>query len=107
MAIRMLIADDHEVVRAGLKSMLEGTDIQIIAEAQDGLEALRMTVAHRPDIALLDVRMPECDGLSCLGRIKLDAPDIPVLIFSAYDNPTYVARAVALGAAGYISKSCS
>jgi DNA-binding NarL/FixJ family response regulator len=107
MAIRLLIADDHEVVRAGLNSMLAGTDIRIVAEAEDGIEALELAAKHRPDVVLLDVRMPECDGITCLGRIKLDSPGMPVLIFSAYDNPTYVARAVALGAAGYILKSCS
>jgi DNA-binding NarL/FixJ family response regulator len=106
MAIRLLIADDHEVCRAGLKSLLEETEIEIVAEAENGLEALERTFTLRPDVVLLDVRMPQCDGITCLGRIKLDAPAIPVLIFSSYDNPTYVARAVALGAAGYISKTC-
>ncbi len=105
MAINILIADDHEVVRAGLKSLLQGTDIQVVAEAEDGGNAYRMALKHRPDLILLDVRMPESDGLSCLARIKIDLPDTPVVMFSTYDNPTYVARAVALGAAGYVLKS--
>ena len=107
MAIEILIADDHEVVRAGLKSLLDGTDIRIVAEASGGDAALKMTKKHRPDLVLLDVRMPDGGGLDCLARIKLDMPDTPVVMFSSFDNPTYVARAVALGAAGYLSKGCS
>jgi DNA-binding NarL/FixJ family response regulator len=107
MAISLLIADDHEVVRAGLKSLLHGTDIRIIAEAENGSAALKLAAKHKPDLVLLDVRMPDGDGLGCLARIKLDYPSIPVVMFSTYDNPTYVARAVALGAAGYLSKTSS
>src|SRR3990172_6006005 len=105
MAISVLIADDHEVVRAGLKSLLQGTDIRIVAEADNGTTALKLTIKHKPDLVLLDVRMPDGDGLNCLARIKLDLPNVPVVMFSAFDNPTYVARAVALGAAGYLLKS--
>jgi DNA-binding NarL/FixJ family response regulator len=107
MAINILIADDHEVVRAGLKSLFQGTEIRVVAEAEDGSSAYRMALKHRPDLILLDVRMPESDGLSCLARLKVDLPDTPVVMFSTYDNPTYVARAVALGAAGYVSKSAT
>jgi DNA-binding NarL/FixJ family response regulator len=107
MAISLLIVDDHEVVRAGLKSLLQGTDIRIVAEADNATTGLKLTVKHKPDVVLLDVRMPDTDGLNCLARIKLDLPNIPVVMFSAYDNPTYVARAVALGAAGYLSKTSS
>lgn len=105
MAISLLIADDHEVVRAGLKSLLQGTDIRIVDEANSGTSALKLAKKHKPDVVMLDVRMPDGDGLSCLARIKLDLPDMPVVMFSTYDNPTYVARAVALGASGYLSKS--
>ena len=107
MAISLLIADDHEVVRAGLKSLIQGTDIRIVAEANNGSAALKLALKHKPDLVLLDVRMPDGDGLSCLARIKLDLPNLPVVMFSTYDNPTYVARAVALGASGYLSKSAS
>ena len=107
MPIDLLIADDHEVVRVGLRSLLEGTDIRIVAEAATGNAALKLAAKHRPNVVLLDVRMPEGDGLSCLARIKLDLPDMPVVMFSSFDNPTYVARAVALGAAGYLDKSAS
>ena len=107
MPISLLIADDHEVVRSGLKSMFQGSDIRIVAEADNGNAALKLTLKHKPNVVLLDVRMPESDGLNCLGRIKLDLPNIPVVMFSSHDNPTYVARAVALGAAGYIAKTAS
>src|SRR6185437_4100516 len=104
MAIRLLIADDHEVVRSGLKTLVSGSDIDIVGEASTGDEALRLTEKLKPDVVLLDIRMAEGDGLNALGRIKLTRPQIPVLMFSTYDNPTYVARAVALGAAGYLMK---
>ena len=107
MSIDVIIADDHEVVRAGLKSLLEGTDIRIAAEASDGNAAFKLANKHRPDLVLLAVRMPNGDGLSALARIKLDLPNIPVVMFSSHDNPTYIARAVALGAAGYLLKSAN
>src|SRR5438270_4478377 len=107
MAIDLLIADDHEVVRAGLRTLLEGTDVRIVAEASGGDAALKLAKKHRPDLVLLDVRMPDGDGLSCLARIKLEFPDIPVVMFSSHDNPTYMARALALGASGYLLKSLS
>jgi DNA-binding NarL/FixJ family response regulator len=107
MAISLLIVDDHEVVRAGLKSLLQGTDIRIVAEADNATTAFKLIAKHKPNVVLLDVRMPDTDGLACLARIKLDMPNVPVVMFSAYDNPTYVARSVALGAAGYLSKSTS
>ena len=105
MSIRLLIADDHAVVRAGLRSMVAGSDIEIIAEASDGTQAFALAAERRPDVVLLDVRMPGTDGITCLGRLKTELPDLPVLMFSAYDNPTYIARTVALGAAGYLIKT--
>jgi DNA-binding NarL/FixJ family response regulator len=107
MSIKLLIADDHEVVRSGLKSLLAGTDIKIVAEAVSGEQVVRLALKHDPDVVLLDIRMPEGDGLNALGRIKLDRPNMPILIFSTYDNPTYVARAVALGAGGFLLKGIS
>jgi len=103
--IRLLVADDHEMVRLGLKSLLEGTEIEITVEAATGEEAVRQALSKEVDVVLLDIRMPHGDGLTALGRIKLEKPRLPVLILSAYDNPTYVARAVALGANGYVLKS--
>jgi DNA-binding NarL/FixJ family response regulator len=107
MSIKIVIADDHEVVRTGLKSLLSGTDIKIAGEAVSGESTLRLVQKHNPDLVLLDIRMPDGDGLNTLGRIKLDRPELPVIIFSTYDNPTYIARAVALGANGFVLKGSS
>jgi DNA-binding NarL/FixJ family response regulator len=108
MAVRLLIADDHAVVRAGLRSLLADLrDVQIVAEAVDGAEAVRLAHRHRPDVILLDVRMPGGDGLAALGQLRAELPAVSVVMFSSYDNPTYIARAVALGAAGYLVKNAS
>ena len=107
MPIRLLIADEFEVVRAGLKSMVPGKDIKVIAEASTGKAAVRLTMKHKPDVAMLGVSMPDGDGLNSLGRIKLARPDQNVLMFSSFDNPTHVARAVAIGANGWISKTAT
>jgi DNA-binding NarL/FixJ family response regulator len=107
MAIRLLIADDHLVVRTGLKSLVASTEIEVIGEATTGGECVRLAHELKPDVVLLDIRMPDGDGLNALSRLKLDIPTLPVLVFSTYDNPTYVARAVALGANGYLSKGAS
>ena len=105
--IRLLVADDHEVARCGLKSLLSGTEIKVVAEVSNGLAAAKYALENEVDLVLMDVRMPDGDGLTALGRIKLDKPQMPILMFSAFDNPTYVARAVALGANGYLLKSCT
>ncbi len=105
--IKLLIADDHEVVRCGLKSLLAGTEIKVVAEVASGAEAVKYALESDPDVVMLDIRMPDGDGLTALGRIKLDKPEMPILILSTFDNPTYVARAVALGANGYLLKGCT
>jgi DNA-binding NarL/FixJ family response regulator len=107
MSIRLLIADDHVIVRTGLKSLLRGTDIKIVDEAATSEHALRLAEKHNPDVILLDVRMPENDGLWALAMLKSDRPNQPVLMWSAFDNPAFAARAVALGANGYILKSAT
>lgn len=107
MSINILIADDHQVVRTGLKSMLAGTEFNVIAEAVDGDDAVKLAAKHKPDLVVLDIRMPGTDGLAALSRIKMAQPNTPVLMLSTYDNPTYVAKAVALGASGYILKGAS
>ncbi|MFT5524408.1 MAG: DNA-binding NarL/FixJ family response regulator [Pirellulaceae bacterium] len=104
MAIRILIADDHEVVRRGLAVLLENTDIEIVAEASSGDEVVERVRTHQPDVTLLDVRMPEADGLSALESIRKECPAARVVMLSTYDNPTYVARCVALGAVDYLLK---
>jgi DNA-binding NarL/FixJ family response regulator len=105
--IRLLIADDHEVVCSGLKTMVAGTDIKVVGEVATGTEAVKFALENEVDVVLMDIRMPDGDGLTALGRIKLDKPELPVLMLSTFDNPTYVARAVALGACGYVLKGCT
>ena len=96
MSIRLLVCDDHEVIRAGLGSLLAGTKIEIIGEATSGKETLKQAKKLKPDVILLDVRMPDGDGLSILEKLRSKVPGSRVVMFSAYDNPTYIARAVVL-----------
>ena len=107
MSIKLLVADDHEVVRHGVASLLNGSDIKIVAEAASGEEAMQMARKHRPQVVLLDIRMPQSDGLATLEQLRLEMPETKVVVLSTYDNPTYVARAVALGASDYVLKGSS
>ena len=86
MSIRLLVADDHPMVRAGIKKMIEGKDIKIIAECADGVEAVTQTLKRKPDVVLLDIRMPDGDGLNSLGRIKIEDPEMPVIMYSGFDK---------------------
>ncbi len=105
--IRLLVADDHEMVRVGVKALLAGTEIKVEAEATTSQAAVKLALEKDVDLVLLDVRMPDGDGLTALSRIKLDKPKLPVLLFSAFDNPASLAQAIALGASGFLLKGCS
>lgn len=102
---KVLIVDDHEIIRMGLRLTLENTEMMVSGEVSTAAEALEAVQKERPDVVLMDIRMEGGDGLNALGRLKLDFPELPIVLFSAYDNPTYIARAVALGASGYVLKS--
>lgn len=104
MSIKVLVADDHEVVRVGLRGLLSGSEAEVVAEVSSAEEAVSAAQREQVDVILLDVRMADGDGLAALGRIRAERPTVPVVMWSAYDNPAYVARAVALGAAGYVLK---
>jgi len=104
MAISLLVADDHEVVRSGIQSLLADTNIEIVAEAANGKEAVTKAVKHKPDVILMDIRMPGGDGISALEHLRDKLPNTPVVMLSTYDNPTYIARSVALGAKDYVLK---
>ena len=104
MSVTVLVADDHEVIRTGLATLLEGSDIKIVAEAATGKETVKMAEQHRPDVILLDIRMPDGDGLATLEKLRAKVPNCKVVMLSTYDNPTYVARAVALGANDFVLK---
>ncbi|MCA9213675.1 MAG: response regulator transcription factor [Planctomycetales bacterium] len=107
MTVSLLIADDHEVVRSGLVHLLEDADIEIVAQADNGDDAVTKTLELSPDVVLMDIRMQGTDGLQALERIRAEAPDTRVVMLSTYDNPTYVARSVALGANDYVLKGAS
>ena len=106
--VRIIVADDHEVVRNGLVSLLNGTDIEIVAEASTSEEVVSLACTHKPDVVLLDIRMaPGSGGLIALEKIRDEVPSVQCVMLTAFDNPTYIARAVAAGAHDYILKSCS
>ena len=102
---RVYVVDDHPVVREGLKSLLAGTDLNIIGEASNAKDAIAQLNASATDVVLLDIRLPDSDGLKLLVQLQSQYPELPVVLYSAYDNITYVARGVALGASGYVLKS--
>lgn len=107
MKISLLVVDDHELIRKGVMSMLKGSDINVIGEAWTGNQAIELAHKHKPDVVLLDVRLPETGGLEALERIIDRSPKTKVVMFTAHENSTYVARAAALGAAGYLMKGAS
>jgi len=105
--IRLLVADDQEMVRLGVKALLAGTEIKIVAEVATGEAAVKLALEKDFDLVLLDVCMPGGDGLDALSRIKLDKPGLPVLLFSAFDNPASIAKAIGLRASGFLLKDCT
>ncbi|ASV76515.1 two component response regulator [Thermogutta terrifontis] len=104
MAIRVLIADDHEVIRWGLKELLKGSDIEVIGEAATGAETVEKVKTLRPDVLVLDIRFPDLDGLETLVKIREEGLDTRVVLLSTYDYQSYAARAVALGVSEYLLK---
>lgn len=107
MPIKLVIADDHDLVRSGLKSLVTSKDIKVVGEATTGEEAVRRVIRARPNVLLMDVMMPEIDGLDALEKIREKSPKTKTVMMSAYENPTYIARAIALGAQGFVSKEAS
>jgi DNA-binding NarL/FixJ family response regulator len=104
MSISVLIVDDYEVVRDGLVALLADPEIEVVGQAATGAEALRLAAQIHPQIVMLDVRMPDIDGFQIMRQIAELSPDSHIVVLSAFDNPTYVARAVTLGASDYILK---
>lgn len=104
--MRVLIADDHGIVRSGLRLLLERQpDIEVVAEAADGAEARELAVREKPDLAILDVRMPKLTGLQVTREIKAQAPEVSVLILSMHDDERYLFEALKAGASGYVLKT--
>ena len=105
MSIRVLLADDHTLVRAGIRGLLQGlAGVEVVGEAGDGHEALRLAESLHPDVALLDVGMPGLNGLEVAGRLATQDAPIRVVILSMHTSEEYVLRALRAGCAGYLVK---
>jgi DNA-binding NarL/FixJ family response regulator len=107
MSIKLLIADGQEVVRAGLRCFLAGTEIEVVAEAPTGVKAVQLTSVCKPDVVLMAVRIPNEDGLSALKLIKQRRPETHVILTADEDHAGHLAQAHALGAAEYLVKDFS
>jgi two-component system invasion response regulator UvrY len=109
--IRVLICDDHLIVRQGLKQILSDTpDIKVVAEADNGVDAIRLVRSEAGagwpfDVVLMDIAMPQRDGLDILKQLKSEYPRLPILILSTYPDKQYAVRSIRLGAAGFVGKS--
>lgn len=102
---RLLIVDDHPVVRAGLRGMLSSQpDFEVVGEAANGAEAVVMTKRLNPNVVLMDLRMPEMDGVTAIGEIKARHPDIQILVLTTYDSDSDILPAIESGATGYLLK---
>ncbi len=106
--IKILIVDDHEVVRDGLVAMLgRQSDFAVVGEARDGLEAVERAGEVQPDLVLMDLRMPELDGVEAMRRIRAENPEVKFLVLTTYDSDEYIFDAIEAGAKGYLLKDAS
>src|SRR5512136_1787864 len=106
--VRVLLADDHAVVRAGIRQFMERAgDIQVVAEAGDGEAAQSLIEQHRPDVAVLDIRMPKASGIEVTRWVRTNIPATGVLILTAYDDDPYVMAVLQAGANGYVLKTAT
>jgi len=103
--MRVLIVDDHALVRSGIASLLMANDIEVVGEASNGLEAVEKTVRLRPDIVLMDIKMPGCNGLQATKLIKEDIPQAKIVMVTAFDDDEDLFEAIKNGAVGYILKN--
>jgi DNA-binding NarL/FixJ family response regulator len=105
---RVLLADDHALVRAGFRSLLEKIpSVKVVAEANDGREAIELVRKHRPEVALIDIAMPKLNGLEAVARITKEFPGTKVIVLSMYANQEYVFQAMRAGARGYLIKEAA
>lgn len=103
--IRVLLADDHEIVRQGLRLLLETSEgIEVVGEASDGAEALVAVAQTRPDVVLMDIRMPRVDGIEATERLRVDHPEVAVVILTTYNEDKLLLRGLRAGARGYLLK---
>jgi DNA-binding NarL/FixJ family response regulator len=103
--IKVLLADDHGIVRAGLRRIVEDSgDMEVVAEASDGKEAIQKVNKVSPDVAVIDISMPGMDGLEVIGQLKSTHPKLPILVLTMHEEEQYVVRAIEAGAMGYMTK---
>ncbi len=103
--IRVLLADDHSIVRAGLRSLIEDTgEMEVVVEAADGHEAIQQALKTRPDVAVIDISMPGMDGLEVISQLHSSLPELPILVLTMHEEEQYVVRSISAGARGYITK---
>lgn len=107
MPTKLLVVDDHDVIRHGLASLFKDSDVRVAGEARTADEAVRAARKLKPDVVLLDVILGGGDSLDSIKRVRSAAPAARVVMFSAFDNPTYIARAVSAGAHDYILKTAT
>jgi len=106
--VRVILADDHTLVRAGIRALLEKLPgVEVVGEASDGREVLKLVGTHRPDVVLMDIAMPGLNGLEAAARMAKEFPDVRVIILSMHHNEEYVWRALKAGAAGYLLKKAA
>ncbi len=106
--IKVLLADDHSIVRAGLRRIVEESgDMEVIAEAADGRQALTLVEQTAPDVAVVDISMPGLDGLEVISRLQEQNPQLPILVLTMHEEGQYVVRAIQAGAMGYITKQAA
>jgi two-component system response regulator NreC len=105
MAIRVLLADDHVLVRQGLKSLLEREGLQVVAEASDGQDALSHARNLQPDIAVVDISMPTCNGLDAARELRVACPKTKTILLTQHDEEQYVSDALEAGVKGYVMKN--
>ena len=103
--VRVLIADDHPVLRSGIRGMLASDPgFEVVGEAADGTEAVALTMRERPDVVLMDLRMPDLDGASATAEIRARRPETQILVLTTYDTDADIVRAIEAGAIGYLLK---
>jgi DNA-binding NarL/FixJ family response regulator len=106
--IRLLVCDDHPVVRSGLRGMLRSQpDFEVVAEASDGARAVALARRFRPDVVLMDLKMPKMDGVTAIGKIMAECPETEILVLTTYETDADILRAVEAGATGYLLKDTS
>lgn len=108
MSIRVLLADDHQIVREGLRSLIDSqTDMEMVAQAEDGRAAVELIRQHRPDLVVMDIGMPELNGVEATRQIVADLPEVKIIALSMHEDKRFVSGMLKAGASGYLLKNCA